>query len=171
MSKHILQYQPTILLTFFLSSWSRICYLPVFVIVYIFAVGCDQTLSSTFCTLLINLRSCGKKQKSCSPFIILVRFLTVLRKGQLQLQICAQDTKFSGYSFCIICIFSKGSCQKQLSRSFLLMGYHQPPHIGPKSLILAPQDIPDISGYQLEFGCQCVKAYSNENPVRNQKIL
>ena len=44
-------------------------------------------------------------------------------------------------------------------------------HIGPKSLILAPQDIPDISGYQLGFGCQCVKAYNNENPVRNQKIL
>ena len=46
-----------------------------------------------------------------------------------------------------------------------------PPHIGPKSLILAPQDIPDISGYQLGFGCQCVKAYNNENPVENQKIL
>ena len=44
-------------------------------------------------------------------------------------------------------------------------------HIGPKSLILAPQDIPDISGYQLGFGCQCVKAYNNENPVINQKIL
>ena len=47
----------------------------------------------------------------------------------------------------------------------------QPPHNGPKSLILAPQDIPDISGYQLGFGCQCVKAYNNENPVINQKIL
>ena len=46
-----------------------------------------------------------------------------------------------------------------------------PPHIGPKSLILAPQDIPDISGYQLGFACQCVKAYNNENPVTNQKIL
>ena len=44
-------------------------------------------------------------------------------------------------------------------------------HNGPKSLILAPQDIPDISGYQLGFGCQCVKAYNNENPVTNQKIL
>ena len=44
-------------------------------------------------------------------------------------------------------------------------------HNGPKSLILAPQDIPDISGYQLEFGCQCVKAYNNENHVTNQKIL
>ena len=44
-------------------------------------------------------------------------------------------------------------------------------HSGPKSLILAPQDIPDISGYQLGFGCQCVKAYNNENPVTNQKIL
>ena len=46
-----------------------------------------------------------------------------------------------------------------------------PPHNGPKSLILAPQDIPDISGYQLGFGCQCVKAYNNENHVINQKIL
>ena len=46
-----------------------------------------------------------------------------------------------------------------------------PPHIGPKSLILAPQDIPDISRYQLGFGCQCVKANNNENPVTNQKIL
>ena len=46
-----------------------------------------------------------------------------------------------------------------------------PTHNGPKSLILAPQDIPDISGYQLGFGCQCVKAYNNENPVTNQKIL
>ena len=44
-------------------------------------------------------------------------------------------------------------------------------HSGPKSLILAPQDIPDISGYQLGFGCQCVKAYNNENHVTNQKIL
>ena len=44
-------------------------------------------------------------------------------------------------------------------------------HNGPKSLILAPQDIPDISGYQLGFGCQCVRAYNNENPVTNQKIL
>ena len=35
----------------------------------------------------------------------------------------------------------------------------------------APQDIPVISGYQLGFGCQCVKAYNNENPVINQKIL
>ena len=44
-------------------------------------------------------------------------------------------------------------------------------HNGPKSLILAPQDIPDISGCQLRFGCQCVKAYNNENHVINQKIL
>ena len=44
-------------------------------------------------------------------------------------------------------------------------------HNGRKSLILAPQDIPDISGYQLGFGCQCVKAYNNENHVINQKIL
>ena len=41
----------------------------------------------------------------------------------------------------------------------------------PKSLTLAPQDIPDISGYQLGFGCQCVKAYDGVNPVTNQKIL
>ena len=44
-------------------------------------------------------------------------------------------------------------------------------HNGPKLLILAPQDIPDISGYQLGFGCQCVKAYITENPVTDQKIL
>ena len=44
-------------------------------------------------------------------------------------------------------------------------------HNGPKSLILAPQDIPDILGYQLGFGYQCVKAYNNENPITNQKIL
>ena len=46
-----------------------------------------------------------------------------------------------------------------------------PPHNGPKSLILAPQDIPDISGYQLGIGCQFVKAYNNENPVTNQEIV
>ena len=46
-----------------------------------------------------------------------------------------------------------------------------PPHNGPKSLILAPQDIPDNSGYLLEFECQCVKVYNNENAVTNQKIL
>ena len=63
----------------------------------------------------------------------------------------------------------KGTCQKRFSGFCPLRGYS--PHIGPKSLILAPQDIPDISGYQLRFGCQCVKAYKNENPVKNQKIL
>ena len=46
-----------------------------------------------------------------------------------------------------------------------------PPHNGRKSLILAPQEIPDISGYQWGFGCQFVKAYITENPVTNQKIL
>ena len=46
-----------------------------------------------------------------------------------------------------------------------------PPHSGRKSRFLAPQDIPDISGYQLGFGRQCVKAYYTENPVTNQKIL
>ena len=45
------------------------------------------------------------------------------------------------------------------------------PHNGRKSLILAPQEIPDISGYQWGFGCQFVKAYITENPVTNQKIL
>ena len=44
-------------------------------------------------------------------------------------------------------------------------------HNGRKSLILAPQEIPDISGYQWGFGCQCVKAYNNDIPVTNQKIL
>ena len=46
-----------------------------------------------------------------------------------------------------------------------------PPHNGRKSLILAPQEIPDISGYQWGFGCQFVKAYNNDIPVTNQKIL
>ena len=49
--------------------------------------------------------------------------------------------------------------------------WRTPSHNGPKSLILAPQDIPDISGYQLGFECQCVKAYNNENPFTNPKIL
>ena len=44
-------------------------------------------------------------------------------------------------------------------------------HNGRKSLILAPQEIPDILGYQWGFGCQFVKAYITENPVTNQKIL
>ena len=44
-------------------------------------------------------------------------------------------------------------------------------HNGRKSLILAPQEIPDISGYEWGFGCQFVKAYITENPVTNQKIL
>ena len=35
-----------------------------------------------------------------------------------------------------------------------------PPHNGRKSLILAPQEIPDISGYHWGFGCQFVKAYT-----------
>ena len=53
----------------------------------------------------------------------------------------------------------------------VLRGRGDTPHNGPKSLILAPQDIPDISGYQLGIGCQCVKAYNTENPVTNQNIL
>ena len=48
---------------------------------------------------------------------------------------------------------------------------YQGGHSGRKSRILAPQDIPDISGYQLGFGCQCVKAYNNDIRVTNQKIL
>ena len=55
--------------------------------------------------------------------------------------------------------------------AFAIRGPTPPPHNGPKSLTLAPQDIPDISGYQLGFGYQCVKAYNNENPITNQKIL
>ena len=45
------------------------------------------------------------------------------------------------------------------------------PHNGRKSLILAPQEIPDISGYQLGFGRRFVKAYNTEYPVTTQKIL
>ena len=40
-----------------------------------------------------------------------------------------------------------------------------------KIAIFASLDIPDISGYQLGIGYQCVKMYNNENPVTNQKIL
>ena len=46
-----------------------------------------------------------------------------------------------------------------------------PPHIGPKSLILAPQDIPDISGYQLGFGCQCVNAYKWKSGYKSKDTL
>ena len=44
-------------------------------------------------------------------------------------------------------------------------------HSGRKSRILALQDIPDISGYQLGFGRRFVKAYKMINPVTNQKII
>ena len=44
-------------------------------------------------------------------------------------------------------------------------------HNGRKSLILAPQEIPDILGYQWGFGRRFVKAYNTENPVTSQKIL
>ena len=50
-------------------------------------------------------------------------------------------------------------------------GHIPPPHSGRKSRILAPEDIPDISGYHLGFGRRFVKAYNTENPVTNQKIL
>ena len=46
-----------------------------------------------------------------------------------------------------------------------------PPHSGRKSRFLAPQDIPDISGYQLGIGCQFVKANNNKNHATNQKIF
>ena len=59
--------------------------------------------------------------------------------------------------------------QKTLLRALAERG--GTPHNGRKSLILAPQEIPDISGYQWGFGCQFVKAYITENPVTNQKIL
>ena len=42
---------------------------------------------------------------------------------------------------------------------------------GQKLQFLAPQDIPDISGYQLGIGCQFVRAFKTEIPVSNQKIL
>ena len=42
-------------------------------------------------------------------------------------------------------------------------------HYGRKLQFLAPQDIPDISGYQLGIGCQFVKAHINEIP--DQKIF
>ena len=44
-------------------------------------------------------------------------------------------------------------------------------HSGQKSQFLAPQDIPDISGYQLGIGCQFVKADINEIPGPDQKIF
>ena len=61
----------------------------------------------------------------------------------------------------------QGTCQTPATR----VQAAPPPHNGRKSLILAPQEIPDISGYQWGFGCQFVKAYITENPVTNQKIL
>ena len=44
-------------------------------------------------------------------------------------------------------------------------------HSGRKSQFLAPQDIPDISGYQLGIGCQFVKEHIDENPGPDQKIF
>ena len=44
-------------------------------------------------------------------------------------------------------------------------------HSGQNSQFLAPQDIPDISGYQLGIGCQFVKAHINEIPGPDQKIF
>ena len=46
-----------------------------------------------------------------------------------------------------------------------------PPHSGRKSRFLAPLDIPDVSGDQLDNGCQFVRAYNSEIPGTNQKIL
>ena len=78
-----------------------------------------------------------------------------------------------------LCVITGVGIQRWLTRQLpgeevklILIAIHPPsPHIGPKSLILAPQDIPDISGYQLGFGRRFVKAYNTENPVTNQKIL
>ena len=65
-----------------------------------------------------------------------------------------------------------GCKMKNKPNFFLITGVFQTGgHSGRKSRFLAPLDIPDISGYQLGYGCQCVKAYSNENPVTHQKIL
>ena len=64
---------------------------------------------------------------------------------------------------------TENQCEKR--RFFSLAEKGGTPHNGRKSLILAPQEIPDISGYQWGFGCQFVKAYITENPVTNQKIL
>ena len=47
---------------------------------------------------------------------------------------------------------------------------YPPPHSGRKSRILAPLDIPDISGYQLRIGSQFVKAHNIENPGTNEDI-
>ena len=60
---------------------------------------------------------------------------------------------------------------KNTLADFFAEGVLVPPHNGPKSLILAPRDIPDISGYQLGIGCQFVKARSNEIPGTGQKIF
>ena len=85
-------------------------------------------------------------------------------------------------SFSVLHVFLKESCNVMHStdtkRVAHCKGTHKivsakgvTPHNGRKSLILAPQEIPDISGYQWGFGCQFVKAYITENPVTNQKIL
>ena len=81
-----------------------------------------------------------------------------------QLSFCDDDDFFDDNAE-----HDKVACQILHSGFFLFPGF--PPHIGPKSLILAPEDIPDISGYQLGFGRRFVKAYNTENPVTNQKIL
>ena len=61
--------------------------------------------------------------------------------------------------------------QTGLSGGFVRLAFWEVAHIGPKSLILAPQEILDISGYQWGLGCQCDKANNNDIPVTNQKIL
>ena len=69
------------------------------------------------------------------------------------------------------CDDGKGSHPPRKVQFFLTLFKRGGGHNGRKSLILAPQEIPDISGYQWGFGCQFVKAYITENPVTNQKIL
>ena len=70
-----------------------------------------------------------------------------------------------------VCFSSPSWLDGPGTESALLMEVEGEGHNGRKSLILAPQEIPDISGYQWGFGCQFVKAYITENPVTNQKIL
>ena len=57
------------------------------------------------------------------------------------------------------------------------MFFNPPPHYGRKSLILAPQEIPDISGYQWGFGCQfdqshiwALKALNALSPKNPSKV-
>ena len=86
----------------------------------------------------------------------------------LLIGLCVWEVEhFAGLSPDLIGKKEKKSQQKAATWKRILLSSHN----GRKSLILAPQEIPDISGYQWGFGCQFVKAYNNENPVKNEKIL